>query len=181
MLPYSHYSACVHPPPNCTPFVWVWQSARSIFSAHKSLLFCFPVTGLIAIPCKWTGDKDDHCESVGNKLVWWLARLCVDHVSIRCCVRSAVKGGGVGKEGGHLNRDCAFGKKKEEKNREPPGSVCRCGGEERLCGRVASSDDFSTRFTLFPSARRNVGKNPIFISITIAAWASVVSLKITAF
>lgn len=45
------------------------------------------------------------------------------------CVRSAVKGGGVGKEGGHLNRDSAFGKKK--KRNTTAARVCVCDAGER--------------------------------------------------
>ena len=58
------------------------------------------------------------------------------------CVRSAVKGGGVGKEGGHLNRDSAFGKKKEKHNSRPCVCVCdageRSGYAEELLPRMIS-------------------------------------------
>ena len=96
-------------------------------------------------------------EEVG--LMIWPCWSCL-HKVMCVCVRSAVKGGGVGKEGGHLNRDSAFGKKKRE-TQQPPVCVW-CGGEERLCGRAASSDDFFTSFTCFPSAHLNVGKSFLF-------------------
>ncbi len=91
-------------------------------------------------------------------------------------VRSAVKGGGVGKEGGHLNRDSAFGKKKKHNsssssNKQPrrvyDAGERRSGYAEELLPRM-----ISLPVLLVSRAPSKCGKI-LFISITIPVRGSV--------